>query len=116
MTLTATLRPLTLLFISSFLLMSSHGLSGILLPVKLADEQVGVQSIGFVLSMYSVGFLLGAIIGKRVLRQIGLVRTFAMCGSLGASAILIMGLSSEIWLWAIMRAVMGFCKIWQKSF
>ncbi len=109
MTLTATLRPLTLLFISSFLLMSSHGLSGILLPVKLADEQVGVQSIGFVLSMYSVGFLLGAIIGKRVLRQIGLVRTFAMCGSLGASAILIMGLSSEIWLWAIMRAVMGFC-------
>ncbi|WP_425667564.1 MFS transporter [Vibrio tubiashii] len=109
MTLTATLRPLTLLFISSFLLMSSHGLSGILLPVKLADEQVGVQSIGFVLSMYSVGFLLGAIIGKRVLRQIGLVRTFAMCGSLGASAILIMGLSSEVWLWAIMRAVMGFC-------
>ncbi|MEX0332971.1 MFS transporter [Vibrio tubiashii] len=105
----ATLRPLTLLFISSFLLMSSHGLSGILLPVKLANEQVGVQSIGFVLSMYSVGFLLGAIIGKRVLRQIGLVRTFAMCGSLGASAILIMGLSSEIWLWAIMRAVMGFC-------
>ncbi|MEZ8099261.1 MFS transporter [Vibrio bivalvicida] len=109
MTLTATLRPLTLLFISSFLLMSSHGLSGILLPVKLAAENIEVQSIGFVLSMYSVGFLLGAIIGKRVLRQIGLVRTFAMCGSIGASAILIMGLSSEIWLWAIMRAVMGFC-------
>jgi len=89
--------------------MSSHGLSGILLPVKLAAENIEVQSIGFVLSMYSVGFLLGAIIGKRVLRQIGLVRTFAMCGSLGASAILVMGLSSEIWLWAIMRAVMGFC-------
>lgn len=109
MTITATLRPLTLLFISSFLLMSSHGLSGILLPVKLAAEQVGVQSIGFILSMYSVGFLLGAIIGKRVLRQIGLVRTFAMCGSLGASAILIMGLSEEIWIWSIMRALMGFC-------
>ncbi|NOH78257.1 MFS transporter [Vibrio sp. RE86] len=109
MTITATLRPLTLLFISSFLLMSSHGLSGILLPVKLAAEQVGVQSIGFILSMYSVGFLLGAIIGKRVLRQIGLVRTFAMCGSLGASAILIMGLSEEVWVWSIMRALMGFC-------
>lgn len=109
MTITATLRPLTLLFISSFLLMSSHGLSGILLPVKLAAEQVGVQSIGFILSMYSVGFLVGAIIGKRVLRQIGLVRTFAMCGSLGASAILIMGLSEEVWVWSIMRALMGFC-------
>lgn len=109
MSLTATLRPLSLLFISSFLLMSSHGLSSILLPIKLASEQVGVQSIGFILSMYSVGFLFGAILGKRVLRQIGLVRTFAMCGSLGASAILVMGLSTDIWLWSLMRAVMGFC-------
>ena len=91
MTITATLRPLTLLFISSFLLMSSHGLSGILLPSKLASLEIDFQSIGFILSMYSVGFLLGAIIGKRVLQKIGLVRTFAMCGSLGASAILIMG-------------------------
>ncbi|MCY9843862.1 MFS transporter [Vibrio caribbeanicus] len=109
MTITATLKPLTLLFISSFLLMSSHGLSGILLPTKLASLKIDFQSIGFILSMYSVGFLLGAIIGKRVLQKIGLVRTFAMCGSLGASAILIMGLSSDVWVWAPMRAVMGFC-------
>lgn len=109
MTIAATLRPLALLFISSFLLMSSHGLSGILLPVSLAEANISIQSIGFVLSMYSVGFLLGAILGKRILRNIGLVRTFAMCGSLGASAILIMGLNSDVWMWAIMRAVMGFC-------
>lgn len=109
MNVTATLRPLTLLFISSFLLMSSHGLSGLLLPVKLSAENVSVQSIGFVLSMYSVGFLVGAIIGKKVLRQIGLVRTFAMCGSLGATAILVMGTHTDIILWSVMRAVMGFC-------
>ncbi|MFW7524505.1 MFS transporter [Vibrio ostreicida] len=109
MTVAATLRPLTLLFISSFLLMISHGLSGILLPVSLAQANVSVQLIGFILSMYSVGFLVGAIAGKRILRNIGLVRTFAMCGSLAASAILIMGLSSEVWLWTLMRTIMGFC-------
>ncbi|MCF7507079.1 MULTISPECIES: hypothetical protein [Vibrio] len=98
MSLTTTQRALSLLFISSFLLMSSHGLRSILIPVKLTSEQVGVQSIGFILSMYSVGFLLGTIIGNRVLRQIGLVRTFAMCGGLGASAILVMGLSTDSWL------------------
>ncbi|MEZ8266729.1 hypothetical protein AB6C99_08530 [Vibrio cyclitrophicus] len=70
MSLTTTQRALSLslLFISSFLLMSSHGLRSILIPVKLTSEQVGVQSIGFILSMYSVGFLLGTIIGNRVLR------------------------------------------------
>ncbi|MBU2899139.1 MFS transporter [Vibrio hepatarius] len=101
--------PATLLFISSFLLMGSHGLSGILLPVSLAESNISVEIIGFILSMYSVGFLLGAILGKRILRRIGLVRTFAMCGSLGASAILTMGLNADMWIWVLMRSLMGFC-------
>jgi len=101
--------PATLLFISSFLLMGSHGLSGILLPVSLAETNISVETIGFILSMYSVGFLLGAILGKRILRRIGLVRTFAMCGSLGATAILTMGLNADMWIWVLMRTLMGFC-------
>ena len=103
-----TVRPLVLLFVSSFILMISHGLSGILLPTRLAADGVSVQSVGFILAMFSVGFLLGAILGKKVLKRIGLVRTFAMCGSLAAGAILVMGLSSEALAWAVMRAVMGF--------
>ena len=101
--------PTTLLLISSFLLMGSHGLSGLLLPVSLAETNSSVETIGFILSMYSVGFLLGAILGKRILRRIGLVRTFAMCGSLGATAILTMGLNADMWIWVLMRTVMGFC-------
>lgn len=105
----AAIRPLILLCISSFFLMMSHGLSGLLLPVKLADEGVDVQSIGIILSLYSVGFLLGAIWAKKILRRIGLVRTFAMCGSLAATAILIMGLDFNTYVWSVARAVMGFC-------
>ncbi|WP_051241183.1 MFS transporter [Vibrio litoralis] len=105
----AAIRPLILLCISSFFLMISHGLSGLLLPVRLADESVDVQSIGVILSLYSVGFLFGAIWAKKILRRIGLVRTFAMCGSLAATAILIMGLDFNTYVWSIMRAVMGFC-------
>ncbi|WP_114783762.1 MFS transporter [Vibrio tetraodonis] len=101
--------PAALLLISSFLLMGSHGLSGLLLPVSLAETNSSVETIGFILSMYSVGFLLGAILGKRILRRIGLVRTFAMCGSLGATAILTMGLNADMWIWVLMRTVMGFC-------
>lgn len=105
----AAIRPLILLCISSFFLMISHGLSGLLLPVKLADEGVDVQSIGVILSLYSVGFLFGAVWAKKILRRIGLVRTFAMCGSLAATAILVMGLDFNTYVWSVMRAVMGFC-------
>jgi MFS family permease len=109
MSIIATLQPLVLLFISSFILMIGHGLSGILLPIKLASNNTNLQLIGFVLAMYSVGFLLGAIVGKHILKQVGLVRTFTMCGSLTATAILLMGLDNNIYIWAIMRGLMGFC-------
>ena len=63
--------------------MISHGLSGLLLPVRLADESVDVQSIGVILSLYSVGFLFGAIWAKKILRRIGLVRSFCDVWQLG---------------------------------
>ncbi|MGB2079374.1 MAG: MFS transporter, partial [Vibrio sp.] len=102
------IRPLILLCISSFLLMTSHGLSGLLLPVRLNADGVNVQSIGLILSSYSAGFLLGAILGKKILQRIGLVRTFSMCGSLAATGILCMGLEVNLVLWVAMRALMGF--------
>ncbi|UXI03371.1 MFS transporter [Photobacterium sp. TY1-4] len=109
MSITATLQPLILLFVSSLILMTGHGLSGILLPVRLATDNISLPVSGFILSMYSFGFLLGANIAKRILNQIGQVRTFAMCGSLTATAILLMGLRDEVYLWAAMRGLMGFC-------
>lgn len=105
----AAIRPLILLCISSFFLMSSHGLSGLLLPVKLAAEGANTQTVGIILSLYSAGFLAGAIWAKKILKRIGLVRTFAMSGSLASTAILIMGLEYDTYTWSIMRAVMGFC-------
>ncbi|UTM59580.1 MFS transporter [Photobacterium sp. CCB-ST2H9] len=109
MSITATLQPLILLIISSLILMTGHGLSGILLPVRLATDNISLPVSGFILSMYSFGFLLGATVAKRILKQIGQVRTFAMCGSLTATAILLMGLRDDMFIWALMRGLMGFC-------
>lgn len=108
MSASSAIRPLILLCISSFILMMSHGLSGLLLPVKLAADSVPVQSIGMILSSYSVGYLLGAILAKKILQRIGLVRTFSMCGSLAATGILCMGLDYSLYLWIGMRVLMGF--------
>lgn len=103
-----TLKPLSLLFISSCFIMFGHGLSGLLIPIRLTSESQALSMIGFILSMFSVGFLLGAILCKRILKHIGIIRTFAMCGGVCSTSILVMGITDELLVWAFCRALLGF--------
>ncbi|MFT5755534.1 MAG: MFS family permease [Alteromonadaceae bacterium] len=104
-----TLRPLILLLTSGFLLMLGYGLSNILLPVRMQSDGVSLNNIGLVLSMLSVGFLLGAYYSRMLLQRVGHIRIFAMCGSLTSVAILISGLYPEPLMLGAMRIITGFC-------
>lgn len=104
-----TLRPLALLFTSGFLLMLGYGLSNILIPVRMQHDGINLNNIGIVLSMLSVGFLIGAYYSRMLLQRVGHIRIFAMCGSLTAVAILVSGLYPEPLVLAAMRALTGFC-------
>jgi MFS family permease len=104
-----TLRPFILLLISGFLLMLGYGLSNILLPVRMQNDGVSMNNIGLVLSMLSVGFLLGAYYSRMLLQRVGHIRIFAMCGSLTSVAILLSGLYPEPLMLACMRIITGFC-------
>ena len=104
-----TLKPFILLLISGFLLMLGYGLSNILLPVRMQSNGISVDNIGIILSMLSVGFLLGAIYSRRLLQRVGHIRIFAMCGSLTSVAILLSGLYPEPLMLAAMRMLTGFC-------
>ena len=106
---TITLRPLILLLVSGFLLMLGYGLSNILLPVRMQSDGVNLDSMGLVLSMLPVGFLLGAYYSRALLQRVGHIRTFAMCGSLTAVAILLSGLFPDPIVLGCMRMVTGFC-------
>ena len=104
-----TLKPFILLLISGFLLMLGYGLSNILLPVRMQNDGISVDNIGIILSMLSVGFLLGAIYSRTLLQRVGHIRIFAMCGSLTSVAILLSGLYPEPLMLAAMRMLTGFC-------
>ncbi|SQD78374.1 MFS transporter [Moritella yayanosii] len=104
-----TLKPFILLLISGFLLMLGYGLSNILLPVRMQHDGISVENIGIILSMLSVGFLLGAIYSRTLLQRVGHIRIFAMCGSLTSVAILLSGLYPEPLMLAAMRILTGFC-------
>ena len=104
-----TLKPFILLLTSGFLLMLGYGLSNILLPVRMQSDGVSLDNMGIVLSMLSVGFLLGAYYSRILLQRVGHIRIFAMCGSLTSVAILLSGLYPEPIVLAAMRIVTGFC-------
>ncbi len=104
-----TMKPFVLLLISCFLLMLGYGLSNILLPVRMQNDGIDLNNIGMVLSMLSVGFLLGAIYSRKLLQRVGHIRIFAMCGSLASVAILLSGLYPEPFILGCMRVVTGFC-------
>jgi len=104
-----TIKPFLLLLISGFLLMTGYGLSNILLPVRMQADGISVDSIGLVLSMLSVGFLVGAVYSRRLLQRVGHIRIFAMCGSLTSVAILLSGLYPDPIVLGIMRIITGFC-------
>jgi len=104
-----TIKPLFLLLISCFILMTGYGLSNILLPVRMQNDGISVDNIGLVLSMLSVGFLIGAAYSRKLLQRVGHVRVFAMCGSLTSVAILLSGLFPDPYVLGAMRVVTGFC-------
>jgi MFS family permease len=104
-----TLKPFILLLVSGFLLMLGYGLSNILLPVRMQNDGVSLENMGLVLSMLSVGFLLGACYSRILLQRVGHIRLFAMCGSLTSVAILLSGLYPEPLMLACMRVITGFC-------
>ena len=94
---------------SCFLLMTGYGLSNILLPVRMQSDGVSVDNIGLVLSMLSVGFLVGSYYSRKLLQRVGHIRIFAMCGSLTSVAILLSGLFPDPITLAVMRIITGFC-------
>lgn len=89
--------------------MTGYGLSNILLPVRMQNDGISVDNIGLVLSMLSVGFLIGATYSRKLLQRVGHIRIFAMCGSLTSVAILLSGLFPDPYVLGAMRILTGFC-------
>ena len=103
-----TIKPLAQLFLSCFIFMAGNGLVGLLIPMRLSAEAISTDKIGLVLSVYAIGYLIGANYSKKFIHKVGHIRTFALCGSLMSFAILVCALTMDLWIWSAMRFLMGF--------
>lgn len=91
------------------LLMLGHGLQNSLLGVRANLEAFPTSITGLVMSGYSLGFLVSAIITPRLVRQVGHVRVFAALAALASSSILAHAIWVEPITWFALRVVTGVC-------
>ncbi len=88
--------------------MLAHGLNNILIPSRLSAEGVTADNIGLIMSMFAVGVLLGGKYSRRLIIRVGHIRVYAASAAVAAIAILCCYLWMNVWLWAIMRLLIGF--------
>jgi len=103
------LAPVAMLLVGVALLLTGQGLQGMLLPVRADLEEFSIQAVGLIGSTYFLGFTLGCLYGARMIRSVGHVRVFAAMTAAASATPLLHGLWVNLWSWAVLRLVTGFC-------
>lgn len=91
------------------LFIAGNMLLGTTLALSLASSPLHSGAIGLILVQYSLGFVLGTLIGPRLIRRVGHIRSFAAFAAIGCSAALVHAAIYDPWLWAVLRLLSGVC-------
>ena len=97
------------LLLGMLLLMLGNGLQGTLLGVRGSLERIDAGTMGYVMSAYYVGFLLGSRLTPWMLQRVGHVRVFAALGSLVSAAFILYAAFVDPLPWTVLRLTVGFC-------
>ena len=97
------------LLLGMLLLMLGNGLQGTLLGVRGSLENIDAATMGYIMSAYFVGFLLGSRLTPSMLQRVGHVRVFAALGSLVSAAFILYAAAVDPLSWTALRLLVGFC-------
>ena len=88
--------------------MIGDGIQTTLLGVRATLEEFSTQTTGLVMTGYFVGFLIGSIMGPKLVKNVGHIRVFAALASILSAAMLLHSLFVEPLTWFAIRLVNGF--------
>ncbi len=97
------------LFASLVLLVMGNSSLGTIAALRLEIEGFEPGTIGLVLALTSLGFVLGSLYGIRVVQRVGHIRAFAVFASIAAAATLMHPLHVSVLGWMLFRLALGFC-------
>jgi MFS family permease len=92
-------------------LLAGSGMLGTLLGLRAAGAGIGPGMLGWVMSAFYVGYVLGAWLCPSIIRAVGHVRAFAALASVSSAACLLYGLWPDPWVWMGLRLVSGISMI-----
>jgi MFS family permease len=97
------------ILLSTAFLLAGNGLLGTLTPMRAHLEGFSDLAIGVMGSFYYAGFVVGCLVGPRVLARVGHIRTFAVGAALAAATVLLQPLLVAPGVWFAIRGAFGFC-------
>jgi MFS family permease len=103
------LVPLAAVIVASAIFQLSNGTLGTILPVRLGLAEAGELATGLIATAYAGGFVIGCVIGARVIRTVGHIRAFATFAATAAVASLLFQVAIDITLWFTLRVIHGIC-------
>lgn len=104
----AAIRSAWALLLGLAFLMLGNGLQGTLIGVRASLEGFSTQTTGFVMTAYYVGFLIGSLLGPKLVKNVGHIRVFAALASILSAAMLLHSVFVEPATWIAIRVVNGF--------
>ncbi len=106
---TALLRPVTALLLSTAILLMGNGLNGVLLPIRAVGEHFTRLQIGLVGSSYFAGLMLGCLVCPAIVARVGHIRAFAAFTAIVTITPLGHAIATEPAVWWALRALNGLC-------
>lgn len=99
---------LSSLLLGVALLLTGHGLQLALVPMRAQINGWNSADVGYLSSMYFVGFIIGCFTIPRLVSRIGHIRAFAALTAVMTTAILALSLGDNMLFWFLMRLAAGF--------
>jgi MFS family permease len=103
------LLPVGALMLGIALMLVGNGLFSTFIALRMTLDGFATSLIGLVVAGYSVGFLLGCLVGGRLIQRIGHIRAFAVLGALTCCLALAYPFLADPYAWILLRTANGYC-------
>ncbi len=102
-------RSIATLLVGTAVLFLGNGLLMTLLPIRAKLEAFSTSWVGLIGGVYAAGFVLGCLVGPRVVKQVGHTRAFAGFAALCAIFAMAHPFAVDPLGWAVLRGLTGLC-------
>ena len=102
-----TYRTIGVFILAVWFIQLAGGIISVITPLALDEMQVSALTVGVIASVYSAGFMVGALFSPALIYQFGNIRAFAAAAAIGAITAHAMGAAFDPWAWVPLRFFQG---------